>query len=215
MFRALVFLLVILNFLPVNAEIIRTNTLGNNNFHSKLRMNQPKTIYTAPLTSTRQNRYRPRHCPSCNHYNPYLRKEDLNALEKYALNKTYRRDNDLQRLERLENLAFGATQYGDINSRYKNVENAILSRPKFGTKNSFLNNVANYFAGQTTGFTPSLIQYPSYNNLGGFSSFTNSYYPGGNYGNTNNEQYSNGIFGGGWGISGQNYGTGSSIRILD
>lgn len=214
MFRIVLLLSLVLNLVPVSAEIISTSPF-HNNFQSKLKMNQPKTIYTSPLVSTREQRLQPPHCPQCHYYNPYLSKEDLNALEKYALNRTYRRESDLSRLERLENLAFGASQSGDIYSRYKNVENAILSRPKYGTKQSVLSNIANYFAGQATGFTPNLIQYPTYNNFGGFSSNPYLLNPGSNYGNTNYEQYSNGIFGGGWGISGQNYGTGSSIKILD
>lgn len=214
MFRVFVFLLVIFNLIPVSAEIISTYPL-NNTFNSKLKMNQPKTIYTSPQVSRRQNRLRNSHCHRTHDYNPYVSKDDLYALEKYALNKTYRRENDLQRLERLENLAFGARQSGDLYSRYKNVENAILSRPKYGTKQSVLSNIANYFAGQATGFTPNLIQYPTYNNYGGFSSNPYLFTPGSNYGNSNYEQYTNGIFGGGWGFSGQNYGTGSSINILD
>ena len=215
MFRAIIFLILITTFIPAYAEIITTRPIGNGGFNSKLKLNQPKTIYTSPITSTRQNRLHPPYCPECHHYNPYLSKEDLNALEKYALNKTYKRNSDLERLERLENLAFGASQTGDVYTRYKNVENAILSRPKYGTKQSLLNNISNYFAGQATGFTPNLIQYPTYSNLGGFSSNPYLFTPNSGYGNTNYEQYSNGIFGGGWGISGQNYGTGSSIRILD
>ena len=214
MFRAIVFLFLFFNFIPAEADIITTRAF-NNNFNSKLKMNQPKTIYTSPEISRRQARLFQKHCPQCHHYNPYLSKEDLYALEKYALNKTYRRENDLQRLERLENLAFGASQSGDILSRYKNVENAILSRPKFETKKSLVNNIANYFTGQPTGFTPNLIQTPTYNNFGGFSSNPYLLTPGSNYGNYNYEQYSNGIFGGGWGISGQNFGTGSSVKILD
>ena len=214
MFRVFVFLLVIFNLIPASAEIISTYPL-NNTFNSKLKMNQPKTIYTSPQVSRRQNRLCNSHCHRTHDYNPYVPKDDLYALEKYALNKTYRRENDLQRLERLENLAFGARQSGDLYSRYKNVENAILSRPKYGTRQSVLSNIANYFAGQATGFTPNLIQYPTYNNYGGFSSNPYMFTPSSNYGNSNYEQYTNGIFGGGWGVSGQNYGTGSSINILD
>ena len=74
------------------------------------------------------------------------------------------------------------------------------------------NNIANYFAGQATGYTPNITQY---NNLGGFTSNPYAFTPVPGYNNNNFEQYSNGIFGGGWGMSGSNYGTGSSIRILD
>lgn len=205
MYKYFIILLLLTFLTPVFAEP----------FNSKLKMNQPKTIISTYETSRRQNRLHPPFCPQCNNYNPYLSKNDLNALEKYALNKTYRRENDLRRLERLENLAFGATQSGDIRSRYRNVENAILSRPQYGTKQSLWNNIANYFAGQTTGFTPNLIPYPNYNNLGGFSTNPYAFVPNPGYSNNNIERYSNGIFGGGWGYSGNDYGTGSSVRILD
>ena len=180
-------------------------------FNSKLKMNQPKTIISSYEGSRRQNRLHPHHCPQCHYNNPYLSSSELNALEKYAMNKTYRRENDLRRLERLENLAFGATQNGDLFSRYKNVEDAILSRPQYKQKQSFLGKLANYFAGQATGFTPSMMPY---NNLGGFTSNPYAFTPTPGYQNNSFEQYSNGIFSGGWGHMGQDYGTGSSVRML-
>ena len=134
-----------------------------------------------------------------NYYSPQFSNNDLSALEKYAMNKSYPRENPEYRLERLENLVFGSTQYGDINSRYKNIETAILSRPNYtNTKTSLLRNMANYFAGQATGYTPPI---------------TNSYYPS-NYGNQRYNQYSNGLFGGGYSINNSSLGSGSSIRIL-
>lgn len=211
--RAIICLLIFLSITPAYADFVRyTNgNLMNNNFNSKLKMNQPKTIITGN-NNYRPNRLYPHHCPECHYNHSYLSKNDLNALEKYALNRTYKRENDLARLERLENLAFGATQYGDIHSRYKNVENAILSRPQYNQKRSMLSNIANYFVGQSTGFTPNLIPY---NSLGGFSSNPYAFTPAPGYNNNSFEQYSNGIFGGGWGVSGSDYGTGSSVRILD
>ena len=200
--RKFVVLLLIINIIPVYADT----------FSSKLKMNQPKTIISTYEVSRRQNRLHPHHCPECHFNNPYLSSSELNALEKYAMNKTYRRENDLRRLERLENLAFGATQNGDLFSRYKNVEEAILSRPQYRQKQSFLGNLANYFAGQATGFTPSMMPY---NNLGGFTSNPYAFTPTPGYQNNNFEQYSNGIFSGGWGHMGQDYGNRSSVRILD
>lgn len=191
------------------------NSPNYGGFNSKLKMNQPKTTIASYSGNRRQNSFYPPHCPNCHNYNQYISPNDLNALEKYALNKTYNRENNLHRLERLENLAFGATQYGDLDSRYRNVENAILSRPKYNTKNSLLRNFTNYLSGQTTGFTPNLSSYPNYNNLGGFNSNPYLFTPSPRYNNSSYEQYSNGIFGGGWGISGNDFGTGSSIRILD
>lgn len=213
MFKYFICFLILINTTQVFANYY--NNYSNSNFSSKLKMNQPKTIIAGSSNRRQIPHFHPQYCPQCNINNPYLLNKDLNTLEKYALNKTYQRENSLQRLERLENLAFGATQYGDIQSRYQNVENAILSRPKYGTKNSILKNLATYFSGQTTGFTPNLIPYSTFNNLGGFSSNPYLFTPNNGYRNNSLEQYSNGIFGGGWGNSFNNYGTGSSIKILD
>ena len=110
-------------------------------------------------------------------------------------------------------MAFGAIQDGDLITRYQNVEQAILSRPQYKTKQSVLSNIANYLGGQTTGFTPSLIPYSSIDGYGSFSTNPSVYSP--KYSTTKFEQYSNGIFGGGWGMSNGNFGSGSSIKILD
>lgn len=218
MLKTFICTLLIITSLPAFADYITTgNSLYNNGFNSKLNMNQPKTIMTSPISKNRGYCGYPNHYtqPYSNYYPPIpnLSRSNLSALEKYALRKTYGRENELQRLERLENLAFGAVQSGNPVIRFKNVENAILSRPQYNTKQSLLNNVANYFAGQTTGFTPSINSYPNYTNLGGFSSNPYMFTP--NYNNSSYEQYSNGIFGGGWGMRGSDFGTGSSIRILD
>lgn len=210
MIKFVVFLLILTIVPPSFADII-TSTGNGPNYRSFMN----KTTTVAPLHSPyRSQRYhRNTHCPTCHNHTSYLSRNNLNALEKYALNKTFNRESELQRLERLEDLAFGSIQEGDLVSRYKNIENAILSRPKTTAKSSVLNNLANYFSGQTTGFTPSLIPYPSYNNLGGFSTTPYGYGP--NYNSQRIEQFSNGIFGGGYGFSGSNFGNGSSIRILD
>lgn len=212
MIKIIIYLLIFTITTPTFANI---STFSNNsNFNSRLNLNQPKTIIATRSNGLQNQRLHRHHCPEC-HYNYNLTKQNLNALEKHALNKTYNRESNLERLERLENLAFGATQYGDIENRYKNVENAIYSRPQYKTKNSLLSNIANYFSGEATGFTPSLMPYPTYNNIGGFSSNPYMYRPNNGFNNNTFEQYSNGIFGGGWGHSGHDYGTGSSIRILD
>lgn len=216
MLKFVLSLIIIMSALPVFADYISAgNSFYNHGFNSKLKMHQPKTIVMSSPSVNNRIGY-PTRCTHCqNYYPPYssLSRKDLNALEKYALRKTYGNDSDLQRLERLENLAFGAVQSGNPLVRYRNVENAILSRPQYGTRQSLFNNLANYFAGQTTGFTPSITSYPNYTNFGGFSSNPYMFTPG--YGNNSFEQYSNGIFGGGWGISGNDFGTGSSVRILD
>ena len=101
-----------------------------------------------------------------------------------------------------------------------NVENAILSRPRYGTKNGILGNIANFFAGTPTGYTPPVMDNFYYPNMNlpaglGFSNIGGNFYPTPGYTNQNFESYSNGIFGGGWGMSDHNYGTGSSVRIMD
>lgn len=143
-------------------------------------------------------------------YSPQSHFGDINALEKYSMNRTFGRESDLQRLQRLEMQAFGAVQSGDINQRYDNVRNAILSRPNYtSTKTSLLRNIGNYFSGQMTGFTPYLGPDPFFSS----SNFATTPYPT-TYGNQSVDQYST-PFGGGYRIN--NYGTGSStgVRILD
>ena len=150
----------------------------------------------------------------------FISNRDLGTLDKHALNKTYRRDSNLTRLERLENLAFGATQAGDLQHRYRNVENAILSRPPYRTKNSMLGTLANYFLGQTTGFTPAINEnnfMPAMNLPAGLgpTNYGGNFYPAPGINNQRFEHYSNGLFGGGWGMSNGSFGNGSSIRMLD
>lgn len=141
--------------------------------------------------------------------NYYTSMADLSALEKYTMNRSYNRDNDIERLERLEMQAFGAIQNGDLNSRYDNVRSAILARPKTNYKTSWLRNIGNYFSGQMTGFTPSLDNDPFFSSSG----FTTTPYPT-TYGNSNITQFSS-PFGNGYHYN--NYGTGSSsgVKILD
>lgn len=121
---------------------------------------------------------------------------DINDLERYAFNKNFTKDSDRVRLERLETLAFGAVQEGDIYTRYDNARNAILTRPKQNSKASVLQSVSDYFNGQLTGFSPSVI--PSSSDYGK-RSYTNYSTPWGNGYRTNN-----------YGI-----GSGSGVHILD
>ena len=156
-------------------------------------------------------------------YNNYTNFSDLGALEKYALNKTFNRESPLQRLQRLETQAFGAVQSGDLDTRYENVREAILSRPKDNFRTSLLRNLSNYLSGQMTGFTPSFGSsnpYPyatSFNPMNTYSNpnaFSYNQFPT-TYDNGRTMSYGNGPFKGGYTIN--NYGTGSSsgVRILD
>lgn len=221
-----VFLFFLLSsFLQVNAYYPKYNNFSNNNgFQSKLKMNQPKVIIDGyrdyNLNPDRRYRGHRRHC--CNNRYAYLSDKKLGDLEKYTIGKKFTKDSNLERLERLEELAFGSVQSGNLPARYKKLERAVYSRPKCNHRQSVLGKIANYFAGDVTGFTPgfspqyftqdfSATPVSNFNSLGGY----NNFYPAPGYSNNNYEQYSNGIFGGGYGISGHDYGSGTTIRMLD
>ncbi len=127
---------------------------------------------------------------------------DINDLERYALNRNFTKDSDRTRLERLEMLAFGAVQQGDIYTRYDNARNAILSRPKQNYKTSVLKNLSDYFSGQLTGFTPSL------------TSTTNPNIYSSDYGHTSATEYIT-PWGRGYRTNNYGIGSGSGIHILD
>ena len=148
-----------------------------------------------------------------NYYQNEVLPRDLSALEKYSMNRTYYRENPIKRLERLEDLAFGSVQSGDIESRYKNVETAILARPKYNTKRTPLGTLTNFFNGQPTGITPSIYDSFGTNFMPAYDRFIHTM-PN-DYGNTRVNQYTNGIFGNGYNIYRSNTGNGGSIRILD
>ena len=111
---------------------------------------------------------------------------DINDLERYAMNKNFTHDSDRMRLERLEMQTFGAVQEGDMLTRYDNVKDAILARPKQNYKTTILRNINDYFNGQLTGYTPALnpSEYNNYNY--GRSSNTNFVTPYGKRYHTNN-----------------------------
>ena len=126
---------------------------------------------------------------------------DINDLEKYAMNKNFSKENDRTRLERLEMLAFGTIQEGDYRTRYDNVRNAILSRPKQNYKTSLFRSISDYFNGQITGYTPSINQSNDsfYSSPYGVSSMTDYVSPWGHGTKINN-----------YGIS-----SGTGVKILD
>ena len=132
--------------------------------------------------------------------------DDIDAIEKYALNRTYSRESDLDRLKRLEELAFGAIQQGDIVSRYSNVKSAILNRPKQNNKNTIIRQLGNYFSGQMTGYTP-----PIYSNNYGY--YKPQQYPN----DLTNERYVEygSPFHRGYRYNNFMSGNSSTIRILD
>ena len=74
-------------FLALSLSINFTNA-----FESKLKMNKPNTIIATHEGRYRHNHYPQHyphyHCPKCDYNGDYLSHGNLNALEKYALNKT-------------------------------------------------------------------------------------------------------------------------------
>ena len=222
MYRVFLSLLILsaalLNPLFVLAEsrtIVTRRPVYNNRFNNR-QYHRPPTRY--------YNNRRPYYRPNNFYNNAYNQRRffhprrssfsDLSALEQYTLNRNFTRESDLERLQRLEMQAFGAVQQGDINTRYDNVRNAILSRPKNNYRTSLIRNIGNFFGGQLTGFTPSFNS--SFDDDPFFSSnssFTTTQFPS-TFGSTSTTGYSS-PFGKGYRVN--NFGTGSStgIHILD
>mgnify|MGYP004657811591 FL=1 len=199
--KFVVFLLSILIITPAFAEIITTRPY-NRYSNSYL----PRNTISTRNSARQYNNFRNNYNGYQNTYNR-LDNSNLSALEQYALRRNYNRQNDITRLERLEELAFGSVQEGDINSRYENVEKAILARPQMTYNNgSILDKISNFFIGNPTGFTPSITPNSFYNR-------NSAFYPA--YNNGYAESYSNGIFGRGYHQFGNDYGYGTGVRILD
>ena len=220
MYRVFLSLLILsaalLNPLFVLAEsrtIVTRRPVYNNRFNNRHYHRPPNRYY---------NNRRPYYRPNNFYNNAYNQRRffhprrssfsDLSALEQYTLNRNFTRESDLERLQRLEMQAFGAVQQGDINTRYDNVRNAILSRPKNNYRTSLIRNIGNFFGGQLTGFTPSFNS--SFDDDPFFSSnssFTTTQFP---FGSTSTTGYSS-PFGKGYRVN--NFGTGSStgVHILD
>ena len=237
MHRIVTFLLMIFLFGTTHAEAARTVVTSrpayrpyyNNRpmyHHRHNYYNRRPNYYYNPAINNRRI-YTPSPLQRRYYNNGYLNQvssfSDLSSLEKYALNKSFSRESDLDRLQRLEMQAFGAIQQGDINTRYDNVRSAILSRPKQNYKTSWLRNLGNYFSGQMTGFTPPI-------GTSNYIPYTTSFNPVNPYNSWNNfnyNQYPTVYDNGrsyGWGTSPfnrgyrtNNYSTGSTtgVKIID
>ncbi len=209
MYRFLIILSVITFFTNITAfaesRIVRVTPPAN-----RMSPHYHRDYYHNPNYYTRTHAHPPMYNNAYRRYRPQSHFSDINALEKYSMNRNFRRESDLQRLQRLEMQAFGAVQSGDISQRYDNVRNAILARPRYdNTKTSLLRNIGNYFAGQMTGYTPSFSSDPFFSD----SAFSSTPYPS-TYGNRAVTQTST-PFGSSYSM--YNYGTGSSsgVKILD
>ena len=187
--RFFAFLFLFLNIVPVFASqtiVTRYPYYQNSFMHSPYYNNY----------YNQENRFRHQYYPPSPRYSV---NHNLNALEKYTFNRNYIGDSNLARLERLERQAFGTVQSGDIASRFQNVQNAILSRPKVNYQKSFLRNIGDFFAGQMTGYTPS---------------FDNQNFWNSDFGRKSAIQYSS-PYGSGYRTNDYSTGSSTGIRILD
>ena len=142
MYRLLVFLLLLMGITPlVKAETVVTQAPFYNKYYA------PQAYWGGDYIPS-QARYRAGRKTGSMF-------SDINDLERYAMNKNFLRDSDRTRLERLEMQAFGAVQQGNMQTRYNNVREAILTRPQQNYRKSFLRSVGDYLSGQLTGYTPS------------------------------------------------------------
>lgn len=221
MYRIFILLIFLTYTCPSYAEF---HTFNNNSFNSKLRMNKPN-VTVSDYRNNIQN-YHNHSCPTCHSNGNYYRqskrpipKSALKKLEKHVWGKHFSNENEHSRLERLEEMAFGAVQSGDLNSRYQNVESALLSRPKYKTRDNIISTLGNMVFGQPTGFTPNITP-QELNGYDQFAPFGGDYFVPGyrglsSYGNNMVEHYSNGLFGGGWGSFHNSTGSGSGVHFLD
>lgn len=168
---------------------------------------------------------------------PNISTNVLSRLERQVFNQSYPEYNTLRRLERLEQQMLGATQQGDINTRYELLKNAARNyNPNYaspgvaslipgaaGSKAGRILNVLGglgtlgNMGGVMTGFSPQIAPYSTYG-YGNYSpanpynSF--NYSPG--YSNDNGYN-SSGIFGGSRGYSNSTggFGSGASVTVID
>lgn len=191
--RRLIYLILLVSFLcPITTQAATRTVITRSPYY----YNPNHQYYPQRFN----NQLPSRHCHNCSTFS------DINALEKYTMNRNYVRESDLARLERLEMQAFGALQSGDIHTRYDNVRNAILSRPKQNYKTSILRNIGDYFAGQMTGYTPPLgTSNPFYSS----SQFPTT------YGNSSFEQFSGPFGSNGYRINNYSTGANAGVKILD
>lgn len=161
---------------------------------------------------------------------PNISQNELSKMESKIFHQAYKNDSTPRRVERLEQQVLGATQSGDLTSRYKtlliaskaynqsNTDYANIS-PNTITQGRWkgLGGLSNYMSGTMTGFTPPITPY-GYNPFNNFNNvynsytrpYTNGYSSSSGYGNmpgrnTGYREY-NGV---------ENCNTGVGVTILD
>ena len=125
MHRFIVLLIFITHISSVMANTINSSPYFSQ-YPSKLKTYNTSSStnrYYNPQRLYRGNQYRQkvynRYCPHCHHQNYYhqpIKINNLKRLEKHVWGKSYSSEDDITRLERLENLAFG-NLYGGGNAR--------------------------------------------------------------------------------------------------
>lgn len=151
---------------------------------------------------------------------PNISKNVLSRIESQMFSQVYPMNNSERRIERIEQQLFGATQSGDIEARYKAIQMAAKNYRRNDLNQQYPSQIAQsgwkglmgnfgnaLMGGSMTGFTPALNPYNTYNNYNSPSQNGYGMYRG--YG------VNRGLGGFSYGDSFNNYGSGSSVTILD
>jgi hypothetical protein len=161
---------------------------------------------------------------------PNISKGALSKMESRFFSQNFPQVSPQRRIERLEQQVFGATQSGDINSRYEALKMATKNYNRNMNNNAYDSNNPNnvtqtgwkgitgnsgnsFFGGSMTGFTPPINPYSgsSYNT---YNSYANPY-PASGYGMNRRNGVNRGLNGFSYNDSSTDYGTGSGVTILD
>jgi len=127
--------------------------------------------------------------------NAVLAPNAISALERSMFNRVWKQDDNLTRIQRLEQQVFGSVQHGDLNSRYQRLQNTINNQYYYPNNYSgynttpqkgFWGNLVNSFAGGAlTGITPGISGVnmidPFYTGGNGYYNGIQSQNGGGNY----------------------------------
>lgn len=142
---------------------------------------------------------------------PNISKNTLSAIENKVLKKNYSQNDVENRIERLEQQIFGASQSGELTSRFETLkaaakdynpnpymndynQNPFANTPKNGGLRNVVRNLGNMMmgGGMMTGFSPSIVD--PFN--GGNNGCNNAY--GNNNSNSYNNNANNGLYSNGY-----------------
>lgn len=200
------------NYFPPLQPIVPSNPVQTYNTNSVTTLTDPfvtpNTNYT--YTNQPQNIY------------PNISNAALARLENRVFNQNYANYNPENRIERLEQKLFGATQSGDLTTRYQTL---LMAARNYKQVNPYVPNqivqtgwrgilggLGNSMMGSMTGFTPPINPcYDNFNNpntgFNNYNQFNNYANPGGMYrGYRSNQGYYDSL---------RNYGSGAGVTILN